>query len=114
MDEFDHWISFDLLNKSAISILAIIGVSGSPLGSRPERDLVTDLHSNSTPIAIKMSQEIYNITTRGDQGIVLYSRNPPPPQIDLVTDLYSDSVLAAHYDKMDPSDSIDLFNSLNT
>jgi hypothetical protein len=53
MDESNHQISFNLLNKSAISLLAAIGASGSPLGPRPERDLATDLHSRSTSIAIK-------------------------------------------------------------
>jgi hypothetical protein len=37
-----------------------------------------------------------------------------PSKIDLATDLYSGSVLAAHYDEMGPSDSSGLFRSLNT
>jgi hypothetical protein len=53
MDESDHRISFNLLTKSVISISAVIGASGSPLGPRQEKDLVTDLYSGSTPIAIK-------------------------------------------------------------
>jgi hypothetical protein len=53
MDESDHHISFNLLTKSAISLSVAIGASGSPLGPHPERDLATDLYSDSTPIAIK-------------------------------------------------------------
>jgi hypothetical protein len=53
MDESDHWISFNLLNKSVISLSAVIRTSGSALGPHPERDIVTDLHSGSTQIAIK-------------------------------------------------------------
>jgi hypothetical protein len=86
MDEPDRRISFNLLTKSAISLSAVIGALGSPLGPRPKKDLTTDLYSDSTPIAIKVEsnrqirfmrlQEIYNITTISDQGIVLSSRNP--------------------------------------
>jgi hypothetical protein len=83
MDE--SGISFNLLTKSTISLSAAIRASDSSLVSRPERDLATDLHSSSTPIAIKVEsnhgirfrrlQEIYNITTRGDQSIGLSYRN---------------------------------------
>jgi hypothetical protein len=86
MDEFDRWISFNLLTKSVILLSTAIGASGSPLGPHPERDLTTDLYSDSTPIAINdefnhrirfiQLQEIYNITTISDQGIVPSSRNP--------------------------------------
>jgi hypothetical protein len=79
MDKFDRRISFNLLSKSVISLSAVIGASGFPLEPHPERDLATDLHFGSTLIAIKEEsnrrirymqlQEIYNITTRGDQGI---------------------------------------------
>jgi hypothetical protein len=85
MDEFDRRISFNLLNKSVISLTTTIRASVSPLGPRIERDQATDLHSDSTPIAIKEEsnrrisfkqlQEIYNITTRGDQGTCLSSRS---------------------------------------
>jgi hypothetical protein len=53
MDESDHRISFNRLNKSAISLPTAIGASDSPLGPSTERDLVIDVHSSSTPIAIK-------------------------------------------------------------
>jgi hypothetical protein len=53
MNESDHRISFNILNKFAILLSVAIGASGSPLGPHPERDLATDLHSVSTPIAIK-------------------------------------------------------------
>jgi hypothetical protein len=69
-----------------ISLSAVIGASGSPLGPHLESDLATDLYSGSTPIAImdesnrqislRELQEIYNITIRGDQDIGLSSRNP--------------------------------------
>jgi hypothetical protein len=86
MDESNHQVDFNCLNKSVISLSAVIGALSSPLGPRPERDLAIDLYSGSTPIVIKDEsnhrisfrrlQEIYNITTRGDQGIGLSSRNP--------------------------------------
>jgi hypothetical protein len=56
-----------------------IGASSSLIGPCLERDLATYLYFGSTPIAIKDEfnrqirfrrlQEIYNITTRGDQGM---------------------------------------------
>jgi hypothetical protein len=55
MDMFGCQISFNSLNKSTISLSAVIRVLGSPLGPDPESDLETDLYSGSTPIAIKMS-----------------------------------------------------------
>jgi hypothetical protein len=48
IDESDRRISFNHLNKSAISLSATIEASDSLLGPRPERDLVTDLYSGST------------------------------------------------------------------
>jgi hypothetical protein len=53
MDESNHRISFNLLNKFAISLSGVIRASGSPLGPRSERDLATYLYYDSTPIAIK-------------------------------------------------------------
>jgi hypothetical protein len=86
LDESDRWISFNLLNKFTISLSAAIGASDSPLGPYPERDLAINLCFGSIPIAIKdesnhrirfrQLQEIYNITTRGDQCIWHSSRNP--------------------------------------
>jgi hypothetical protein len=38
MDEFDRRIRSNLLNKSTISLLAVIEASDSHLGPRPERD----------------------------------------------------------------------------
>jgi hypothetical protein len=49
----DYRININPLNKSVISLSAVIGASGSPLGLHSERDLATDLHSGSTPIAIE-------------------------------------------------------------
>jgi hypothetical protein len=53
MDDFDYRISFNLLNKSTISLSAVIRTTVSPLEPRSERDIATDLHSVSTLIAIK-------------------------------------------------------------
>jgi hypothetical protein len=55
MDRSGCQISFNGLNKSAISLSAMIGALGSPLGPHPESDLEIDLYSGSTPIAIKTS-----------------------------------------------------------
>jgi gamma-glutamylcysteine synthetase len=55
MDRPDCQISFNSLNKSVISLSAMIGVLGSPLGPHLKSDLETDLYSSSPPIAIKMS-----------------------------------------------------------
>jgi hypothetical protein len=117
MDESDHRINFNYHNKSAISLLAAIEASDSPLGPHPESDLATDLYfgyqdKSNRRISFKQFQEIYNITTRGDEDLALSSRNPS--RIDLTTDLYSGSALAAHYNKMGPSNSSDLFRLLNT
>jgi hypothetical protein len=50
MNESDHRIRFNLLNKSTISLPAVIEASDSPLGPRPERDLATNLHSGLSAI----------------------------------------------------------------
>jgi hypothetical protein len=55
MDESGCQISFNSLNKSVISLSAVIGALGPPLGPYPENDLETDIYSGSTPIAIKTS-----------------------------------------------------------
>jgi hypothetical protein len=55
MDKSGCQISFNSLNKSVISLSAVIEALGSPLGPHPESDLETDLYSGSIPIAIKMS-----------------------------------------------------------
>jgi hypothetical protein len=44
MDESDHWISVNLLNKSMISLSMAIGASNSPLGPRPEKDIATNMY----------------------------------------------------------------------
>jgi hypothetical protein len=48
-------ISFNSLNKSLISLSAMIGALSSPLGPNPESGVETDLYSGSTSIAIKRS-----------------------------------------------------------
>jgi hypothetical protein len=55
MDESGRRISFNLLTKSVISLSTMIGASDSPLGPHPERDLATNLHYSSIPIATKTS-----------------------------------------------------------
>jgi predicted deacylase len=55
IDEFDRQINFNSLKKSVTSLSAAIEALSSHLGPHPENDLVTDLYSGSTPIAIKMS-----------------------------------------------------------
>jgi hypothetical protein len=55
IDESDHQINFISLNKFTTSLSTTIRALGSPLVPHPESDLVTDLYSGSTPIAIKMS-----------------------------------------------------------
>jgi hypothetical protein len=51
MDESDRQINFNSLKKFVISLSAVIGTFDSPLAPYPESDLVTDLYSDSTPIA---------------------------------------------------------------
>jgi hypothetical protein len=55
VDRSSCQISFNSLNKFVISLSAVIGALGSPLGPHPESDLETDLYSGFTPIAIKTS-----------------------------------------------------------
>jgi hypothetical protein len=55
MDRSGFQISFNSLNKVIISFSVAIGALGSPLGPHPESDIVTNLYSGSTLIAIKMS-----------------------------------------------------------
>jgi hypothetical protein len=55
MDRSGCQISFNSLNKSVISLSAVIGALSSPLGPHPESDIETDIYSDSTPIAIKIS-----------------------------------------------------------
>jgi hypothetical protein len=55
MDRSGCQINFNSLNKSIISLSAVIGALGSTLGPHPESDLETDLYSDSILIAIKTS-----------------------------------------------------------
>jgi hypothetical protein len=55
IDEFDRQINFSNLKKYVTSLSMTIGALGSPLGPHLERDLATDLYSDSTLIAIKTS-----------------------------------------------------------
>jgi hypothetical protein len=55
IDESDRQINFNNLKKFMTSLAAAIGALGYPLGPHLESDLVIDLYSGSTPIAIKTS-----------------------------------------------------------
>jgi hypothetical protein len=61
IDESDRQINFNNLKKSMTSLSAAIKALGSPLGPHPESDLVIDLYSGSTPIAIKTSPIIGSV-----------------------------------------------------
>jgi hypothetical protein len=63
MDESGCQISFNRLNESTISLSAVIGALGSPLGPHPESDLETDIYYASTLIAIKTSLIIGSAST---------------------------------------------------
>jgi hypothetical protein len=104
MDESGHRISFNSLKKFTISLSAVIGALGSPLGPHLESDLATDLYSVSTPIAIKTSpiaesvSDNFKKSITSLQEVIKTSCSPPgtPQKIDLATYLYSGSALAAH------------------
>jgi hypothetical protein len=67
-----------------------------------------------SPIAGSVSDELNKSTTSLQEVIKAYGSPPRTPQkIDLITDLYSGSTLAVNYVEMGPSDSSDLFRSLN-
>jgi hypothetical protein len=67
-----------------------------------------------SPIARLVSDDFKKSITSLQEVIKADSSPGTPPKIDLTTDLYSGSILAAHYGEMGPSDSSDLFRSLNT
>jgi hypothetical protein len=103
MDESDHQINFNRLKKSTTSLSAAIGVLGSPLGSHPESDLVTDLYSGSTPIA-NMDRSDYQINFNSlNKSVISLSAEigalgsplGPHPESDLETDLYYGSTRIA-------------------
>jgi hypothetical protein len=55
MDKPNRQISFNSLKKFMTLLSAVIGALDSPLGPFRERDLATDLYSDSIPIAIRTS-----------------------------------------------------------
>jgi hypothetical protein len=63
MDESGWQNSFNSLNKSLISLSAVVGALGSPLTPYTESDLEIDLYSASTPIAIKTSPIVGSAST---------------------------------------------------
>jgi hypothetical protein len=68
-----------------------------------------------SPIVRSVSDNFKKSTTSLQEVVKAYdSPLGSPPKIDLVTDLYFGSALAANYDEIVPSDSSDIFKSLNT
>jgi hypothetical protein len=95
------------LKKSVTSFSAVIRALGSPLGPHPESDLLTDLYSGSTPIAImdESNRHIsFNLLTKSVISlsvVIRASGSPlgPHPERDLTTNLYSGSTLIAIKDE---------------
>jgi hypothetical protein len=68
-----------------------------------------------SPIVGSYLNDFKKSITSLQEIIKVYGSLPGTPmKIDLAIDLHYVSVLAAHYDAMGPSDSNDLFGSLNT
>jgi hypothetical protein len=85
------------LKKFVTSLPATIRALGSPLGPHPESDIVTDLYSNSTPIAI-IDESDCQITFNSIKKFMislsamiraLSSPLGSCPERDLATNLYS-------------------------
>jgi hypothetical protein len=103
MDESDHQINFNSLKKSVTTLSVAIGALDSPLGPHSESDLVTDLYSDSTPIA-NMDRSDCQISFNSlNKSVISLSvaigalGTPLEPHLknDLKTDLYSSSTLIA-------------------
>jgi hypothetical protein len=99
MDKSDHQINFNSIKKSVTTLLVVIGALDSPLGPHPESDLVTDLYSDSTPIA-NMDRSDCQISFNSLNKYVISLSvaigalgTPLEPHLknDLETDLYSSS-----------------------
>jgi hypothetical protein len=106
MDEFNGQIIVNSFKESGISLSAAIGALGSPLGPHSKSDLVTDLYSVSTPIAI-IDESDHQISFNSLKKFVtslsaaigeLSSPLVPHPESDIVTDLYSASTPIAIMD----------------
>jgi hypothetical protein len=122
MDESDRQINFNSLKKFVTSLSAVIETFDSPLRPYPESDLVTDLYSDSTPIAnmdMSSCQISFNSlnkfiislsTTIGALGSPL----GPHPESDIQIYLYFGSTLIAI--KMSPiaGSVLDDFNKSTT
>jgi hypothetical protein len=99
MDESDRLINFNSLKKSVTSLSAVIRALSSPLGPHPENDPVTDLYSDSTPIAnmymsgyhISFNSLNKSVTSLSAAIRALSSPLRPHLESDLETDLYSGS-----------------------
>jgi hypothetical protein len=74
MDESDRWISLNYLNKYVMSLSTAIGALDSHLGPFLERDITTDLYSDSTPIVIKMSPIVRSISDDFKRVITLLQK----------------------------------------
>jgi hypothetical protein len=99
LDESDRQINFNSLKKSVTLLSAAIEALDSPLGPYQESDLVTDLYSDSIPIA-NMDMSGYQISFNSINKYVislsatiraLDSPLGPHPESDLETDIYSGS-----------------------
>jgi hypothetical protein len=96
MYESDRQISFNSLNKFMISLPAVIGASGSPLGPHPKSDIPTDLCTGFTLIAIvdksdhRISFNRLNKFVISLPAVFESSGSPlePHPERDLAMDLY--------------------------
>jgi hypothetical protein len=90
-----------------ISLPATIGALDSPLGPHPKSDLLTDLYSASTPIAIMDESDrwiSFNLLTKfaiSLSAAVEASGSPLGPRLerDLAIDLYSGSTPIAIKDE---------------
>jgi hypothetical protein len=99
MDESDRQINFNSLKKFVTSLSATIGAWDPPLEPYPESDIVTDLYSDSTPIAIidmsdyQISFNSLNISVISLSAVIGALCSPLVPHLesDLETDLYSGS-----------------------
>jgi hypothetical protein len=97
MDKSDRQINFNSLKKSVTSLSATIGAWDPPLEPYPESDIVTDLYSSSTPIAIidmsdcQISFNSLNISVISLSAVIGVLDSPLVPHLesDLETDLYS-------------------------
>jgi hypothetical protein len=103
------------LKKSAISLPAVIGALGSPLGPHLERDQATNLYSVSTTIAITDESD-HQISFKESVTLLsaviraLDSPLGPHPKSDLVINLNSCSTPIVIMDESDCSINLNCLN----